>query len=149
MDLREVDEMTLRFSLGDVKAALGEIRERLDDIRSGEVHYRHSGEKPPRDLTLGTERTRDASEEELDECDSCGFSVSVSREREYDERPVSEEEGVVTEGYMTKNSLRKHVCSSSGTNINDLSPISFNSADLRKFKLGMYACVLRHLYTFF
>ncbi|ROL52973.1 E3 ubiquitin-protein ligase TRIM39 [Anabarilius grahami] len=42
MDLREVEEMTLRFSLGDVKAALGEIRERLDDIRAGEVHYRHS-----------------------------------------------------------------------------------------------------------
>ncbi|XP_067267998.1 E3 ubiquitin-protein ligase TRIM39 isoform X1 [Chanodichthys erythropterus] len=41
MDLREVEEMTLRFSLGDVKAALGEIRERLDDIRAGEVHYRH------------------------------------------------------------------------------------------------------------
>lgn len=45
MDLREVEEMTLRFSLGDVKAALGEIRERLDDIRAGEVHYRHSGEE--------------------------------------------------------------------------------------------------------
>ncbi len=44
MDMREVDELTLRFSLGDVKAALGEIRERLDDIRCGEVHYRHSGE---------------------------------------------------------------------------------------------------------
>uniref|UniRef100_A0A671N376 Zinc-binding protein A33-like n=1 Tax=Sinocyclocheilus anshuiensis TaxID=1608454 RepID=A0A671N376_9TELE len=42
MDMREVDELTLRFSFGDVKAALGEIRERLDDIRCGEVHYRHS-----------------------------------------------------------------------------------------------------------
>ncbi|XP_051727605.1 E3 ubiquitin-protein ligase TRIM7 isoform X2 [Ctenopharyngodon idella] len=42
MDLHEVEEMTLHFSLGDVKAALGEIRERLDDIRAGEVHYRHS-----------------------------------------------------------------------------------------------------------
>ncbi|KAI2644515.1 E3 ubiquitin-protein ligase TRIM39 [Labeo rohita] len=42
MDMHEVDELTLRFSLGDVKAALGEIRERLDDIRFGEVHYRHS-----------------------------------------------------------------------------------------------------------
>uniref|UniRef100_A0A8C2HS99 Bloodthirsty-related gene family, member 30 n=1 Tax=Cyprinus carpio TaxID=7962 RepID=A0A8C2HS99_CYPCA len=42
MDIHEVDELTLRFSLGDVKAALGEIRERLDDIRCGEVHYRHS-----------------------------------------------------------------------------------------------------------
>ncbi|XP_043090015.1 E3 ubiquitin-protein ligase TRIM7 [Puntigrus tetrazona] len=41
-DMREVDELTLRFSLGDVKAALGEIRERLDDIRFGEVHYRQS-----------------------------------------------------------------------------------------------------------
>lgn len=45
MDMHEVDELTLRFSLGDVKAALGEIREKLDDIRFGEVHYRHSGEK--------------------------------------------------------------------------------------------------------
>ncbi|XP_042632053.1 E3 ubiquitin-protein ligase TRIM58-like [Cyprinus carpio] len=42
MDMHEVDELTLRFSLGDVKAALGEIREKLDDIRFGEVHYRHS-----------------------------------------------------------------------------------------------------------
>ncbi|KAK2887359.1 hypothetical protein Q8A67_015587 [Cirrhinus molitorella] len=42
MDMHEVDELTLRFSLGDVKAALGDIRERLDDIRFGEVHYRHS-----------------------------------------------------------------------------------------------------------
>uniref|UniRef100_A0A673FL20 E3 ubiquitin-protein ligase TRIM39-like n=1 Tax=Sinocyclocheilus rhinocerous TaxID=307959 RepID=A0A673FL20_9TELE len=42
MDMHEVDELTLHFSLGDVKAALGEIRERLDDIRCGEVHYRHS-----------------------------------------------------------------------------------------------------------
>ncbi|XP_026097004.1 bloodthirsty-related gene family, member 30 [Carassius auratus] len=42
MDMHEVDELTLIFSLGDVKAALGEIRERLDDIRFGEVHYRHS-----------------------------------------------------------------------------------------------------------
>lgn len=47
MDLHEVEEMTLHFSLGDVKAALGEIRERLDDIRAGEVHYRHSGQKLP------------------------------------------------------------------------------------------------------
>lgn len=47
MDIHEVDELTLRFSLGDVKAALGEIRERLDDIRCGEVHYRHSGETLP------------------------------------------------------------------------------------------------------
>ncbi len=45
MDMHEVDELTLRFSLGDVKAALGEIRERLDDIRCGEVKYRQSGEK--------------------------------------------------------------------------------------------------------
>lgn len=63
MDLHEVEEMTLRFSLGDVKAALGEIRERLDDIRAGEVHYRHSGEKlnliKHRNLILGTEHTRD------------------------------------------------------------------------------------------
>ncbi|XP_073700879.1 bloodthirsty-related gene family, member 30 [Garra rufa] len=42
MDMREVDELTLHFSLGDVKASLGDIRERLDDIRFGEVHYRHS-----------------------------------------------------------------------------------------------------------
>lgn len=35
-------ELTLRFSLGDVKAALGEIRDRLEDIRSGEMQYRHS-----------------------------------------------------------------------------------------------------------
>ncbi|XDV35040.1 hypothetical protein PO909_005088 [Leuciscus waleckii] len=41
VDLQE-DEVTLSFSLGDVKAALEEIRERLDDIRFGEVRYRHS-----------------------------------------------------------------------------------------------------------
>ncbi|XP_067282732.1 E3 ubiquitin-protein ligase TRIM39-like [Pseudorasbora parva] len=41
-DLREAEDLTLHFSLGDVKAALGEIRERLDDIRFGEVQYRHS-----------------------------------------------------------------------------------------------------------
>ncbi|XP_051948294.1 E3 ubiquitin-protein ligase TRIM47-like [Xyrauchen texanus] len=34
--------LTLQFSLGEVKTALGDIRERLDDIRLGEVHYRHS-----------------------------------------------------------------------------------------------------------
>ncbi|XP_030649114.1 bloodthirsty-related gene family, member 30 [Chanos chanos] len=35
-------ELELHFSLGEVKAALGEVREKLDDIRMGEVHYRHS-----------------------------------------------------------------------------------------------------------
>lgn len=38
------EDLTLHFSLGDVKRALGEIRERLDDIRCGEVHFRHSGD---------------------------------------------------------------------------------------------------------
>ncbi|XP_076864387.1 bloodthirsty-related gene family, member 30 isoform X2 [Brachyhypopomus gauderio] len=40
----EGSDLQLHFSLGDVKTALGEIRERLDDIQMGEVHYRHSGE---------------------------------------------------------------------------------------------------------
>ncbi|XP_053084273.1 E3 ubiquitin-protein ligase TRIM11 isoform X2 [Pangasianodon hypophthalmus] len=35
-------DLELHFSLGEVKSALGEIRERLDDIHMGEVHYRHS-----------------------------------------------------------------------------------------------------------
>lgn len=36
-------DLELHFSLGEVKNALGEIREKLDDIHMGEVHYRHSG----------------------------------------------------------------------------------------------------------
>lgn len=36
-------DLELHFSLGEVKSTLGEIRERLDDIHMGEVHYRHSG----------------------------------------------------------------------------------------------------------
>ncbi|KAL6457668.1 hypothetical protein MHYP_G00346310 [Metynnis hypsauchen] len=39
---QEEPDLLLHFSLGDVKAALGDIRERLDDIHMGEVHYRHS-----------------------------------------------------------------------------------------------------------
>ncbi|XP_036421484.1 E3 ubiquitin-protein ligase TRIM58 [Colossoma macropomum] len=38
----EEPDLELHFSLGDVKAALGDIRERLDDIHMGEVHHRHS-----------------------------------------------------------------------------------------------------------
>ncbi|KAA0710750.1 E3 ubiquitin-protein ligase TRIM7 [Triplophysa tibetana] len=37
------EDLTLHFSLRDVKRALGEIRERLDDISYGQVHYRGSG----------------------------------------------------------------------------------------------------------
>ncbi|XP_058233983.1 E3 ubiquitin-protein ligase TRIM7 isoform X2 [Hemibagrus wyckioides] len=35
-------DLELHFSLSEVKSTLGEIRERLDDIHMGEVHYRHS-----------------------------------------------------------------------------------------------------------
>ncbi|KAK1805561.1 hypothetical protein P4O66_019227 [Electrophorus voltai] len=38
----EGSDLQLHFSLGDVKTALGDIRERLDDIQMGEVHYRRS-----------------------------------------------------------------------------------------------------------
>lgn len=38
------EDLTLHFSLRDVKRALGEIRERLDDISYGQVHHRGSGE---------------------------------------------------------------------------------------------------------
>ncbi|XP_056596888.1 E3 ubiquitin-protein ligase TRIM58-like isoform X2 [Triplophysa dalaica] len=36
------EDLTLHFSLRDVKRALGEIRERLDDISCGQVHHRGS-----------------------------------------------------------------------------------------------------------
>ncbi|KAF4073528.1 hypothetical protein AMELA_G00244150 [Ameiurus melas] len=42
MTLDTDSDPELHFSLGEVKSALGEIRERLDDIHMGEVHYRHS-----------------------------------------------------------------------------------------------------------
>lgn len=43
MTLDTDSDLELHFSFGEVKSALGEIRERLDDIHMGEVHYRHSG----------------------------------------------------------------------------------------------------------
>lgn len=43
MALDSDPDLELHYSLGEVKSALGEIRERLDDIHMGEVHYRHSG----------------------------------------------------------------------------------------------------------
>lgn len=50
---------------------------------------------------------------------------------------------MVTEGYVKNNSLtlRKHICTTSGRNINDPFANSFISTDLRKLKLGMYTCM--------
>ncbi|TRY65690.1 hypothetical protein DNTS_005540 [Danionella cerebrum] len=36
------DELTLRFSLDEVKVALGDVRQRLDEIRAGELQHTHS-----------------------------------------------------------------------------------------------------------
>lgn len=53
---------------------------------------------------------------------------------------------MVTEGCVKNDSLRNTSVTLLVWNINDLFAISFIS-DLRKLKLGMYACVLRHPYT--
>lgn len=38
------EEFSLHFRLGEVKSGLSEVRDKLDDIRTGEVRSRGSGE---------------------------------------------------------------------------------------------------------
>ncbi|KAG9279489.1 tripartite motif-containing protein 7-like [Astyanax mexicanus] len=53
----EDGDLELHFSLGEIKAALGDIRERLDDIHMGEVHYRHSGSFLPESESMMSVRS--------------------------------------------------------------------------------------------
>ncbi|XP_066529605.1 E3 ubiquitin-protein ligase TRIM39 [Hoplias malabaricus] len=64
----EDPDLELHFSLGEVKAALGDIRERLDDIHMGEVHYRHSVSSLPETesmLSVRSVRKKDFSLKDL------------------------------------------------------------------------------------
>ncbi|KAI4889710.1 hypothetical protein NFI96_019412 [Prochilodus magdalenae] len=63
----EEPDLELHFSLGDVKAALGEIRERLDDIHMGEVHYRHPVSSLPESESMMSVRSMKKKEFSLRE----------------------------------------------------------------------------------
>ncbi|XP_027001816.1 E3 ubiquitin/ISG15 ligase TRIM25-like [Tachysurus fulvidraco] len=61
-------DLELHFSLGEVKSALGEIREKLDDIHMGEVHYRHSVSSLPESesmMSIRSTKKRDFSLKDL------------------------------------------------------------------------------------
>lgn len=41
---KDEEEMSLHFELGEVKTGLSEVRDKMEDIRMGEVRTRGSGE---------------------------------------------------------------------------------------------------------
>ncbi|XP_046690320.1 E3 ubiquitin-protein ligase TRIM39 [Silurus meridionalis] len=76
-------DLELHFSLGEVKNALGEIRERLDDIHMGEVNYRQSVSSLPESESMMSVRSNKKKDFSLKDLRRFRSGSSIKKVRGY------------------------------------------------------------------